>query len=143
MMIFASLACERIFPSTTAASAVAQVHPKALDIFREAFLFHVRHRLLDDALMIARRSCQIFEAFESDVSLCKMLVSITLIQLAVGDVRQADQTFLNEHLNNSNYMRSKECALAELFIRAMKSREVEDVSNFATQVCCFGIDEYF
>jgi hypothetical protein len=50
---------------------------------------------------------------------------------------QADQTFLNEHLNNSNYIRSKECALAELFLKAMKSREVEEVSHllFAVVFC--------
>lgn len=122
-----STACERIFPASTSPASVVQLHPKVLDIFREAFLFHVRKGMFPLALELAQRSCVIFEGFESDVSLCKMMVSITILQLAQGDVVAADHTFLQEHLSNSNYIRSKECALAESFIAAYKSRDIEQV----------------
>lgn len=118
-------ACERMFPKATPADAVAKLHPKVLDIFRDAFLFFVTEKMFSFALSTARRSIEIFTAFESDVSLCKMLTSVTIIQLSAGNVVQADDTFLQEHLSIAVYLRSKECALAEDLLTAMKSRDVE------------------
>ena len=82
------LACERMFPKSTPADAVAKIHPKVLDIFRDAFLFFVNEKMFGDALATARRSIEVFTAYESEVSLCKMLVSVTIIQISAGDVVQ-------------------------------------------------------
>jgi signal recognition particle subunit SRP54 len=39
-----------------------------------------------------------FEAFESEPSMCKSMASVIIILLSLGDVVQADQTYLQEHL---------------------------------------------
>ena len=120
-----------MFPKSTPSDAVAKLHPKVLDIFRDAFLFFVSEKMFPFALSTARRSIQIFTAYDSEVSLCKMLTSVTIIQLSAGNVVQADETFLQEHLSVSVYLRSKECALAEDLLTAMKSRDVEKVNTLS------------
>jgi hypothetical protein len=47
-----------------------------------------------------------------------------MIQLSMGDIVGADQTFL-EHLSDRKYIVSNECRLAESFLLALKTRDPE------------------
>jgi hypothetical protein len=49
-----------------------------------------------------------------------------MIQLSMGDIVGADQTFL-EHLSDRQYIVSHECRLAESFLLALKTRDPEMV----------------
>lgn len=81
-------------PSDTPEDALGRVHPKVLDIFREAFAFLLRERRLQEALTHANRMVQVFKAFESESSMCKTLFAVTILQLSMGDIVQV-RRFLN------------------------------------------------
>lgn len=66
----------------------------------------------------------VFDSFDSEMSMCKTMASMTIIQLAMGDIVAADQLFL-DHLGNNQYINSKECRLAESFVMAVKLSDID------------------
>ncbi len=65
----------------------------------------------------------------STISLSRAYCVETVLTLAVGDVVAADKFFLEFHLQNNNYLSSRECKLAEDLIRAIKMRDVDDLEK--------------
>jgi len=63
----------------------------------------------------------------STISLSRAFCVETVLALALGDVVAADKSFLEVHLQNNNYLTSRECKLAEDLIRAIKIRDVDDL----------------
>jgi len=63
----------------------------------------------------------------STISLSRAFCVETILTLAIGDVIAADKNFINVHLQNNNYLTSRECKLAEDLIRAIKSRDEDDL----------------
>ena len=63
----------------------------------------------------------------STISLSRVYCVETVLTLALGDVVAADKYFLAVHLQNNNYLSSRECKLAEDLIRAIKMRNVDDL----------------
>jgi len=63
------------------------------------------------------------------VSLFKAYLTETILQLAMGDVVAADKTFMDVHLQNTSYLSSRECELAEELIRAIKSFDQDSLEN--------------
>ncbi len=61
------------------------------------------------------------------ISLSRAFCHETILALAMGDVVTADKFFLQVHLQNNNYLTSRECKLAEDLIRAVKMRDVNDL----------------
>lgn len=78
----------------------------------------------NEVLAFANRMIRIYEGLESEASESRMRVTITLLQLELGDVVAADRTFL-DHLSSSSYLKSTECKLAEDFIAAFKQMDVD------------------
>lgn len=60
----------------------------------------------------------------STISLSRAYCSETILSLALGDVVTADKNFVEVHLQNTNYLSSRECKLAEDLIRAIKMRDI-------------------
>lgn len=65
----------------------------------------------------------------STISLSRAYCVETILTLALGDVVAADKNFLEVHLQNNNYLSSRECKLAEDLIRAIKSRDITELDN--------------
>lgn len=63
----------------------------------------------------------------STISLSRAYCVESILSLAIGDVVAADKYFLEVHLQNNNYLTSRECKLAEDLIRAVKMRNEEDL----------------
>ena len=63
----------------------------------------------------------------STITLSRAFCAETVLTLALGDVVAADKFFLEVHLQNSNYLQSRECKLAEDLIRAVKMRSTDDL----------------
>ena len=63
------------------------------------------------------------------ISLSRAYCVETILALAIGDVVTADNYFLQVHLQNNNYLTSRECKLAEDLIRAVKMRDVDDLEG--------------
>lgn len=63
------------------------------------------------------------------ISLSRSFCVETILALAIGDVVTADKYFVQAHLQNSNYLTSRECKLAEDLIRAVKMRDVDDLED--------------
>jgi len=66
------------------------------------------------------------------VSLSRAYVSEAILTLAMGDTVAASKDFQNVHLQNTQYLSSRECALEEDLIRAcndMDSEALEDVRS--------------
>lgn len=63
----------------------------------------------------------------STISLSRAYCVESILALAIGDVVAADKYFLEVHLQNNNYLTSRECKLAEDLIRAVKMRNEEDL----------------
>ena len=61
------------------------------------------------------------------ISLSRAYCVETILALAMGDVVTADNFFLQVHLQNNDYLSSRQCKLAEDLIRAVKMRDVNDM----------------
>ena len=59
------------------------------------------------------------------VSLGRAYLSETVLTLAMGDTVAASQDFQRVHLQNTSYLSSRECALAEDLIRACTAMDLE------------------
>lgn len=95
----------------------------------------MRHKGPDESLIpTANRMIDIFEAFGSESSMCKMMLTITFLELHMGDVVRAENTFLNVHLNNSFYTKSKECEVADLYVMAFKRQDITKLDEAKSHV---------
>lgn len=117
--------CDMAFPASTPKERIPQLHPGSLEMFRDKFNFLLKQAMYTDALTHASRMISLFRGFGSDNSMTKTMLAITVLQLTVGDVVKAEQTHLQEHFNNSTYLNSKECKLADEFIMAFKNFDGE------------------
>jgi NMD protein affecting ribosome stability and mRNA decay len=99
--------------------------PIVIDIYRDTFTFYLRNAMIDDALTHTAKLVTLYEAMQTQSSAFKTLFSVTILLLSKGDVVSADHTYLQEHLNNAQYISSRECALAEDFITAFKNYDSE------------------
>lgn len=68
----------------------------------------------------------------STISLARAYVTETILTLAMGDVVAAEQAFLNKHLQNNYYLQSRECKLAEDLIRAIQTRNAQELHDART-----------
>lgn len=123
--------CDMLCPPSMAKQQLSSCSIHTLDIYRAYFTFVLSVSNYKDALGIAERMVDIFEAHGSDSSMCKTMAGITILQLYLGDIVLADRTFMQVHLNNSAYCKSFECALAEDFIGAFKDHDADKLE--ATQ----------
>jgi hypothetical protein len=144
-----------VCPPDTPDDALGRIHPNSLNILRDTMSFLLSTATAtatatavdpDDkgknstninpirdgsALKHEQLMVRVFAAFEMESSMCKAMCAVTVIQLTMGDVVQAEQTFLQEHLNNKQYLNSQECRLAETFINAIKNHDLDKVSESA------------
>ena len=123
-------ACDLICPPDASVEAMGRLHPNALATMRDAFAFLLSDkRTVKDgsALKHAHRMVRLLRGFEMESSMCKAMCAVTILQLAMGDIAQADATFLQDHLDNKQYIASRECRLAEDFIMATKTHDVDKV----------------
>lgn len=58
----------------------------------------------------------------------------------MGDVVAADRTFMDVHLQNTNYLSSRECKLAEDLIRAIKTYDYEALEECQKDRTASGLD---
>lgn len=116
---------DTIFPADTPNAQIKNLHATLLDTMRKYFTLLVTEGLLNEALALANRMILVFTAFELEASLCKIFVSITILHLTLGDVVRAQQVYLQEHLNSTLYIRSKECELADSLIMAFNNVDVD------------------
>ena len=112
-------------PRSMTKERMGTLHPQVLEMFRDKFNFLVQHDMLTDAILHAEKMVDLFEAFESESSMCKMMFSITVLTLSSGDVVKAEQVYLQQHLNSSTYINSKECKMADDFILAFKNYDLD------------------
>ena len=117
--------CDMAFPENTPSERISQLHPGSLEMFRDKFNFLLKQSMYTDALTHASRMIALFRGFGTDNSMMKTMLAITILQLTLGDVVKAEQTHLQDHFNNSAYLNSKECKLADDFIIAFKNFDVE------------------
>jgi len=114
-------------PDLTTKEQLSKVNINIRDTLRDAFKFTLRggQARLKDALDIASRMVKQFDAFESEPSMCKSMAAMTIIQLTMRDVVQAEQTYLQEHLGNRHYIASNECKVIDKFILAFKNSDLD------------------
>jgi len=117
-------ACDMILPDKLTKTSLDGIYPGILDWMRDAFKCYLKSNNLQDALDFAKKMVIVFDSFDSEMSMCKTMVSMTIIQLAMGDIVAADQLFL-EQLGNNQYINSKECRLAESFVMAIKLSDID------------------
>ena len=136
-------ACDLICPPDTPVEAMGRLHPNALNVMRDAFAFLLADkRTVKDgsAVRHAQRMVLLLRGFEMESAMCKAMCAVTILQLAMGDIAQADATYLQDHLDNKQYIASQECRLAEEFIMATKTHDVDKVvvrSAFLKRVSLF------
>ena len=116
---------DTVFPESTPKNQYTSLHPTLLDTMRKYFTLLIKENMLEKALALATRMISVFEAFDLEASLCKTMVAVSILHLSIGDVVQAQNVYLQEHLSNAQYIRSKECELADMLIMG------------ATLFCCF------
>lgn len=117
-------ACDMILPDKLTKTSLDGIHPGILEWMRDAFRCYLKANNLQDALDFAKKMVIVFDSFDSEMSMCKTMASMTIIQLAMGDIVAADQLFL-DHLGNNHYINSKECRLAESFVMAVKLSDID------------------
>lgn len=120
---------ERLCPSDTPLEQLNKAHPSTLEVARTAFAFFVQTKKYKEALLLAKRMVQLFSAFELESAANKALLSITALQLTLGDAVAAQQTYLQEHLSSAQYLRSKECEMADLLVLAFTNRDLDQLDK--------------
>jgi hypothetical protein len=60
----------------------------------------------------------------------------------MGDVVAADKTFMNAHLQNTGYLSSRECELAEELVRAIKSFDAEALEKLKSSRVLANVDPF-
>ena len=137
-------ACDLICAPDTPPEAMGRLHPSAIAIMRDTLAFMLSDNCRQEevtgkakarsaintikdgsALAHAKRLVQLFQGFEMESSMCKTMCAVTVIQLTMGDIVQADHTYLQDHLSNKQYIVSRECRLAEDFIMAIKTHDID------------------
>jgi len=63
------------------------------------------------------------------ISLSRSFIVETILQLAMGDPVAAEKTFLDRHVQSTNYLHSRECKLGEELIRAIQNRNDEELEE--------------
>ena len=58
-------------------------------------------------------------------SMFRAFLSVTVVQLAMGDSVAADKTYMEVHLQKTSYLRADECVLAEELLTAVKNFDGE------------------
>ena len=118
-------ACDLICPPDTRVTEMGRLHPSAIAVMRETFAFMLSDKcngsnnIIDtkskskgtvntikdgSALAHAKRLVQLLTGFEMEGAMCKTMCAITIIQLSMGDVVQADATFLQVKKKKKNEM---------------------------------------
>lgn len=105
-------------------SQIKQLAPPIIEILRNLFLLLVREKMHTEALTLTDIMINVFIAFGLESSLCKTMIAVTLLNLTLGDFVKAKNVYLNEHLNNKQFIRSKECELTDLFITAYSNDDI-------------------
>jgi hypothetical protein len=83
---------------------------------------------------VAKFMCDMFQSFELESSACKMMLTVTIMQLHLGDVILAEQTMLNDHFGSKDYLASKECEVAEELIQSFKMADVDRLETTQAMV---------
>lgn len=65
----------------------------------------------------------------STLTLSRAFLAETIISLAMGDPIAAEENFLSRHVQNSTYLASRECKLAEDLFRAVKARDEQSLEE--------------
>lgn len=78
-------ACEVVCPTSTSVAQLRHIHPSSLELLRGALSFLVTSAHCKEALELAARMADIFRACEAENSMCKALLSVTILQLHLGD----------------------------------------------------------
>jgi hypothetical protein len=116
---------EVLCPKSTPKEQLRQCHPIIVDILRNFFTFLVREKFYREAIDIAERTVLVSTAFDIESNMCKAMASITVLELTMGDVVQAQQTYLQVHLSNSQYIKSKECEMSDLLVMACHQQDMD------------------
>lgn len=65
---------------------MSKVSANAVEIFRHAIRFHLSHRRFKELIPLLDRLTVLLQAFDLQSGMCKMMLSVTLVQLHMGDV---------------------------------------------------------
>lgn len=84
-------AIEVACPASMTPANMAQLHPSTLDLFRNAAAFYVRTKKFKEALALYTRMVTIYKAYQTESNMCKAMLSVTILQLALGDAVQVRQ----------------------------------------------------
>jgi len=114
-------AIELMYPASTPRERIVAVPALTGDALRDILRFLLRARMVREALALTPRMILLYAEQGYEQLMCKAMLTLTLLQLEAGDVVLADQTFMQEHLSVSMYLKSPECKCAEDFISAFKS----------------------
>jgi hypothetical protein len=78
-------ACELAFPYETPSSQYERVPTQALEYHRHAMKFFLGQRNNNEVAKLVKRLRLLYEAFDIQSSMCKMMLATTLLQLKAGD----------------------------------------------------------
>lgn len=84
-LVVSCVALTRLYPEGLSEDKVARLNPYTLEIARSVLSFTLKENNLKDGLALAQRMVVLFRAFESESSMCKAMLTITIIELSLGD----------------------------------------------------------
>lgn len=131
-LLFKAQACERVCSMDTPKAHIKSGPILILECYKfyfnlllSLFVNGKDSKLQKRLLQVAKFMCDMFQSFELDSSACKMMLTVTILHLHLGDVILAEQTMLNDHFGSKDYLASKECEVAEEFIQSFKMADVD------------------
>ncbi len=131
-----ALASERLCAMDTPKDKIKESPILILEAYRFYFQLLVNRYLENNDTNIQKRlfgvanfMCNMYDVFGLESSCCKMMLSITILQLHLGDIILAEQTMLNEHFSNKDYLKSKEREVAEEMIQSFKLSDIDRLES--------------
>ena len=108
---------EAFWPATLRKESIRNISIRALEALRAYFSFLLRLKKYAQAIDLAnKRLIVLNEAFEMDSALFKLLAAVSILYLAIGDVVNADQTFVQIHFGFKGYIARQDIYLYLLLL---------------------------
>ena len=135
-------ACDLVCPKESSLEEMKRCNIKSMEILRGYFNFLIKDESrYPVAIEHAKHLGKFYKAWEIETSMCKIFCAITILQLLMKDVASADETHLQEHLNESIYLTSKESEIAENLLTAFKTADTELLMSSTTGQNMFFLDQ--
>jgi tetratricopeptide (TPR) repeat protein len=132
-------ACDMIWDSTEDLEDI-KVGARAHEVFETYVEFLIKNRDFKNARVVLPRYIAMLRKNEMSASLCKAHLTSAILDMAEGDMVQAQEAFMTR-LGDSDYLKSMECKCEEDMLTSLRTRNVKGLAAAQKMNCVSYLDK--